>query len=107
MSLTPLFPAETPVTYRRYLLLKELAARALGFDGLAAAWKGYRLERTSGTALPDTFPFRALLTSIGYSTYEDVDGATIDELLRYTPLGTVDAQSVLTAHRALPVPTDA
>jgi hypothetical protein len=107
MALEPLFPAERPMTYRRYLLLKELAARALGLEAAALAWKGYRLEHASGTALPDNFPFRALLASIGYTTWEDLDGATVEELTGYTPLGTSDASSVLSSTAALFASLDA
>jgi hypothetical protein len=101
MALEPLIPAERPMSYRRYLLLKELAARALGYEAVALTWKGYRLERTSGTALPDNFPFRALLVSIGYTTWDELDGATVEELTGYTPLGTSDARSVLSSVASL------
>ena len=98
MALEPLFPAEVPVTYRRYLLLKEFAARAMGYEALALTWKGIRLELAPGDALPTTFPFRAILIAAGYNELDLLNGATEDEIARNVGLAPFDAKAVVRAY---------
>ena len=105
MALEPLFETEpAPITYRRYLLLKQLEAAKQGFEELAAAWKGRRLELPEGDALPDGFPFKDVLASIGYIAYQDLVGATEDEFTAFTTMNLVDIRAVLDVFSRLPVP---
>ena len=101
MSLEPLFPAEVPITYRRYLLLKEFAARAVGYEALALTWKGIRLELAPGDELPTTFPFRSILIAAGYDELDLLNGATEDEISRNVGLSPFDAKAVVQAYAGL------
>lgn len=85
---------------RRHRLLKRLVATELGYVELAAVWRA-KQEATAGTALPATFPFASSLAAVGYSTVEDLSGATADELVTYAALALRDAETVIRALAAL------
>lgn len=72
--------ATSITTLRRFYLLKRRKARAFGDKGLEGVWR-QKQEAESGTALAATFPAFAALSSAGYTTEEDLDGADIDELV--------------------------
>lgn len=66
--------------YRRYCLLAGRAARVLDQDFAGSLlWKG-KQEREPGVALPNGFLQREALVAAGYSTVEDLDGASVAEL---------------------------
>lgn len=83
---------------RRYYLLKRLAARQECEE--EGVWLG-KQEGQPGTALPDDFPFRSKLVEAGYSTSEDLDGASPDELYEFAELFAPEAATVLAAVAAL------
>jgi len=64
---------------RRYYLLKRLEAVSLGDTALASVWQA-KQEAEPGTALGASFPSLTALAACGYTTTEDVDGASLDEL---------------------------
>jgi hypothetical protein len=64
---------------RRYYLLKRREAARQGDLGLASVWMAKQLAEP-GIVLASDFPYRMLLVAVGYSTVEDVDGATTEEL---------------------------
>lgn len=65
---------------RRYYLAKRRAARVLQQND-EQVWQA-KQEAEQGTALAGTFPHRAILATLGYTTIEDIDGADADELRR-------------------------
>jgi hypothetical protein len=82
------------LTTRRYYLLKRLAARR---DCLEEdAWI-HKQAGEPGIDLPAGFPSRAALVAAGYSTREDVNGASVQELRRYACLSRSDAEAVIAA----------
>ncbi len=83
---------------RRYYLLKRLAARQQCLE--EGVWQS-KQEAAGGTALPDDFPFRAELATAGYTTADDVDGATTDELLEFAGLDARAAAAVIAAVAAV------
>lgn len=83
---------------RRYYLLKRLAARRDCLE--EGVWLALQNEQ-SGTALPDDFPYRAELAEAGYSTVQDLDGASPDELSEFANLFSTAAKAVLAALAAL------
>jgi len=85
---------------RRYYLLKRLEARRSQNQPLDGVWRS-KQESQPGTALPTTFPFRSQLVAAGYSTAEDLDGATADELVDHVSLSSRDAAAVVAAAAAL------
>jgi hypothetical protein len=85
---------------RRWYLLSALGAEHVGDIGLASAWRAKQLAQP-GTNLPSTFPFLALLQSVGYRTVEDLAGADFDELERTTELPTEHIEAVLKALEVL------
>lgn len=92
------------VSYRRYLLLKFHAAMDLAEYARAGYWRARLEEQTGSTPLPSGFPFIALLQQRAYTAWEDLEGATVDELCWSLEIGPTDAQSILTAWQALPAP---
>ncbi len=58
-------------------------------------------EGVAAPALPSDFPSRAELVVAGYSTIDDVDGATAAELRQFARLSTSAAGAVLAAIAAL------
>lgn len=94
-------PLDTPVSYRRYLLFKRTAWRDMDNSAMQGVWR-QKQEEQPGTPLPTTFPFLSELATGGYTTREDLDGATVPELQRIARLGMMDAETVLTAYAALP-----
>ena len=66
---------------RRYYLHKRIAARQGLTEDLETVWQA-KQEAEAGTALAATFPHRAALVAVGYSTAEDLDGADVEELRR-------------------------
>lgn len=67
---------------RRFLWLAQRDRARRGDDGPALAFGARRLG-TPGTALPSTFPSRALLLAAGVLAVEEVVGARAPELLSY------------------------
>lgn len=67
------------MNYRRYCLLKRHAALAEGLGAVAAVWLSKQRE-AHGTPLPEEARTEAL-SAAGYTHREDLDGATLDELL--------------------------
>ena len=63
---------------RRYYLLKRLFLRRNCLE--EDVWVG-KQQAEPGVALPPEYPSLARLTELGYSTVEDLNGATSDELL--------------------------
>jgi len=66
---------------RRYYLHKRLEARNCSQDDLDLIWRA-KQEAEPGTPLASTFPSKAALEAVGYTTTEDVDGADEAELMR-------------------------
>lgn len=83
---------------RRYYLLKLLTAQRLGRE--EGVWRS-KLLGYPGTALPSGFPSRAALVAAGYTTIEDVDGATQLELQLHVRLSSTAANAVIAAVAAL------
>lgn len=83
---------------RRYYLLKRLQARRHCRE--EDAWIAKQAAHV-GSALPAGFPHLAALNSAGYSTTEDLNGATPDELVEFVNLSYRDAAAVLNAVAAL------
>ncbi len=81
---------------RRYYLLKRLEAVRAGDQPIDGVWRS-KQEAQPGAALPATFPFRSQLVAVGYATAEDLDGATVDELVEHTALPSRDAAAVVAA----------
>ena len=86
------------MTVRRYYLLKRLAARQRCEE--EGVWIS-KQEAQSGTALPSDFPFRSQLVEAGYSTSEDLEGASADELFEFAELMAPEAAIVTAAAAAL------
>jgi hypothetical protein len=84
---------------RRYYLLKKQAAAALGDAGLEAVWLG-KQQAEAGTSLPADFVMLSVLSAAGYSTVEDLTGASLDEL-REAGLTPAQANAVVAALAAL------
>lgn len=80
-----------PTARRFYLLLRRNAWD----EGIAAVWRA-KQEAQPGTVLPDPFPARASLAAAGYTTVEDLAGATEDELIN-AGLSTHEARTALKA----------
>ncbi len=64
---------------RRYYLLKRLASREQD-DGFEPFWHRKQLDEP-GTDLPADFPLLTEIATLGYVAFEDLEGATLDELL--------------------------
>jgi hypothetical protein len=63
-------------------------------------WRS-KLQEYPGVELPSDFPSRAELMAAGYTTVDDVDGATPLELRLYARLSTTSANAVIAAAAAL------
>lgn len=85
---------------RRYYLGKRLHAARGPTPGLANVWRAIQ-EATAGTALAAAFPCATALAAAGYTTREDLAGATVDELVDFAGLTSREAQAVLAALAAL------
>lgn len=85
---------------RRYALDKRRAAEERGDLAIRDLWKG-KQEAEPGTELPTSFPQRARLAELYYTTDADLVGADADEL---TSVGfsTRDAAAILAAFAELP-----
>lgn len=79
---------------RRYYLHKRLEARLLCDDN-EGVWKA-KQEAEPGTPLASTFPSKAKLETLGYTTTEDLDGADEAELVR-AGLTQAQAKTVIAA----------
>lgn len=95
---------EPGITYRRYLLLKFHAAMEMEQYALAGVWRANLEAQTGSTPLPSGFPFLTLLQTRAYTAWQDLDGATVDELCRNLEIGPMDAQAILNAWKVLPTP---
>jgi len=87
-------------SHRRFYLWKRLSANAQGLYAMGAVWRA-KQDDEPGVALPDTFPSRSRLLSIGYSTKEDLVGADVDELVEYVGISQREAEAVLAAFAKL------
>ncbi|NBC17450.1 MAG: hypothetical protein GVY18_09085 [Bacteroidetes bacterium] len=85
----------TTKTARRYYLHKRLEARSQLDTALEVVWQS-KQEAEPGVALDATFPHRATLVALGYTTNEDLDGADADEL-RCAGLSSAQANDVIAA----------
>jgi len=90
-------------TLRRYHKLKAEAAAGRGDLGQAGALTA-KHEADEGTPLPDDFPARDLLEAAKYTTIEDLDGATGDELAKVKGITLTQVAQVLAAVAALKAP---
>lgn len=63
-------------------------------------WRG-KQEAQPGTPLATTFPFYTRLIAVGYTTKEDLDGATANELMSTVGLNQRDTDIVLAAFAKL------
>ena len=81
---------------RRYFLLQAQAEERQADADFGGVWRG-KQQALAGTSLPATFPHRAALVAVGYSTTEDLDGATEAELVRQAGLSSREASAVLAA----------
>ena len=95
---------ERGMSYRRYLLLKFHAEMDAQNYELAGTWRALHDDLPGSTPLPVGFPFLALCQERAYGAWEDLFGATVDELTRNLELAPIDAQAVLATWSALPVP---
>lgn len=86
-------------SHRRYAFLKMRAA-AVEQSPLESAWDGIR-RGEPGTAIPTTFPARALLVAAGYLVVEEIDGADETELTN-AGLSPQQAAAVIAAVESLP-----
>lgn len=66
--------------YRRYLLMKRAGHRALEPDGVLHLVFQSKQEDQLGEPLPAGFILTAQLAAAGYTTVDDIDGATVSEL---------------------------
>jgi hypothetical protein len=64
---------------RRYYLLKSQVPEAED-SGLREVWWA-KQAATPAVAIPANFPHQAALAAIRYTTWHDIDGATVDELI--------------------------
>lgn len=80
---------------RRYYLSKRRAAREMGDLAFAGAWQA-KQEAQPGTALAVDFPAKSALAAAGYTTTEDLTGASLAELLN-AGLSLSDATAALAA----------
>lgn len=87
-------------TLRRFYLKKRTMARLNGDLALSSVWHA-RQEEQAGTALPVGFPAATELAAAGYTTAEDLDGATCEELVEWALISSRAARSVLAAYAAL------
>jgi hypothetical protein len=80
---------------RRFYLLKRIEAARRLDDALASAWQA-KQEAEPGVVLAATFPYRTRLAAAGYTTTEDVSGATTEEL-KLSGFSESEAAAVLAA----------
>lgn len=85
---------------RRYYLLKRQWAAANGERTIELAWQA-KQEAEAGSDLPASFPFRARLADAFYTTSEDLDGATVDELSELGAFTVAEATAILSAFNNL------
>lgn len=78
---------------RRYYLGKRLEARRRLEFALEATWRA-KQEAEPSTPLAEDFPSKATLETAGYTTQEDLFGATQDELI-WAGLSTTEATRVM------------
>lgn len=91
------------LTFQRYRLRKaqELAER--GERALAGVFKTKHLEDPGADVLPENFinaKVYGLLTTaepVPYTTYQALNGASVDELVKISGIGEVTAQKILDA----------
>lgn len=79
---------------RRYYLLKAFSARDREERTIEGVWRAKQAE-IAGTSLAADFPARAKLVAAGYSTVEDLRGATADELRKRASLSRREAAVAL------------
>jgi hypothetical protein len=88
------------VSPRRYYLAKRIVSRQVdGGFGLTRVWQHHQ-EQQPHTLLPDGFPAKAKLATAGYTAFEDLDGASTNELCDWASLSQSQAEAVLAAYAA-------
>jgi hypothetical protein len=80
---------------RRYYHGQRVVASVDLDWALAGAWR-WKQEQEPGTPLPADFPYAARLEPLGYTTYEDLDGADVPELMRLG-FSSSEAKAILAA----------
>lgn len=80
---------------RRFYLSKRRQALDVGDTGLAGVWRA-KQEAQPGAPLPGTFPAAEALSTAGYTTYEDLQGASVNELVG-AGISLTDATAALAA----------
>lgn len=80
---------------RRFYLSKRRSALAAGDSDLAGVWRA-KQEAQPGTSLPSSVPGAAALEAAGYTTYEDLQGASVNELVG-AGISLTDATAALAA----------
>ena len=88
------------ITARRFYLSKRIAARLIGELALSATWHHHQ-DQQPHTLLPADFPAKAKLESAGYTAIEDLEGASVEELLDWASLSTHEAEAALAAYAAI------
>lgn len=81
---------------RRYYLLKMRAARSTLDRALASTWQA-KHDAEPGTPLVISTPGYSRLVAAGYTSVEDLDGATVAELVRETGVSRREAEAALAA----------
>jgi hypothetical protein len=87
-------------TVRRYFLRKSQELDRRWLPSLAGAYRA-KQDGVPGIPLPAEFPLAMQLAAVRYTTKEDLDGATLEELMTFVGLNRRDAQAVLDATAAL------
>lgn len=87
-------------THRRYCLLKRQQATLEERTAIAALWQA-KQEAESGTELPSDFPLKSRLAAAFYTTEEDLDGCTVEELSDLGCFTVREAETILAAVAAL------
>jgi hypothetical protein len=88
--------AQSILNLRRYYLLKRQLATELEQTAIAAVWQA-KQQAESGSDLPASFPYLGRLADAFYTTRDDLDGATVEELSDQGCFSVLEANEILTA----------
>lgn len=86
---------------RRFYVLSRIGSREAGDDAVSAVWQWKQEGQPPGTVLPDGFPSKAALGTVGYVASEDLIGADELELATHAGLTSNEAKAVFAALAAL------